>query len=264
MRVLSVQQPWAQLLITGNKAFEIRTWKTDFRGRIALHVSSALAPGAYQLAVDEPAYADAYARSGIGSLSDLRQLQKSAIVGTIEIADVQTRHDLADSLTGDEREMFETVDDDTFMWRMLKPIAFDPVAIKGKLNLWTLPDDVAAEVSRRERSAIAPIRADVISRARRAWQAAAAEEDRKLEQILGAPVIVSGPLRDFVGKTDSTRGAVLERLNAHLESNALASDAKDAIRVDAVLRKLLGGKKVRVTRGELVGALAKYTEDAGR
>jgi len=34
---LSVRQPWAELLISGRKTVEIRTWAPDYRGRLWLH-----------------------------------------------------------------------------------------------------------------------------------------------------------------------------------------------------------------------------------
>jgi hypothetical protein len=34
---LSIQQPWAELIISGKKSIEIRSWLTDYRGLIWLH-----------------------------------------------------------------------------------------------------------------------------------------------------------------------------------------------------------------------------------
>jgi len=34
---LSVQQPWAELIVSGRKTIEIRTWDTSYRGMIWLH-----------------------------------------------------------------------------------------------------------------------------------------------------------------------------------------------------------------------------------
>ena len=39
MKVLSIRQPWAWLIMTGLKDVENRTWNTDFRGRFAIHAS---------------------------------------------------------------------------------------------------------------------------------------------------------------------------------------------------------------------------------
>lgn len=37
--VLSIRQPWAEMILTGEKWCENRTWKTDFRGRLYIHAS---------------------------------------------------------------------------------------------------------------------------------------------------------------------------------------------------------------------------------
>lgn len=34
---LSVRQPWAELIISGRKPIEIRSWTTNYRGRIWIH-----------------------------------------------------------------------------------------------------------------------------------------------------------------------------------------------------------------------------------
>ena len=41
-RVLSVRQPWAQLIITGKKKIEYRTWSTPYRGTVAIRASSTM------------------------------------------------------------------------------------------------------------------------------------------------------------------------------------------------------------------------------
>lgn len=39
MKVLSLKQPWAELLVSGRKTLEIRKWKTKFRGEFLIHAS---------------------------------------------------------------------------------------------------------------------------------------------------------------------------------------------------------------------------------
>jgi len=36
-KVLSIKQPWIDLILTGEKTIEVRTWKTSYRGRLYLH-----------------------------------------------------------------------------------------------------------------------------------------------------------------------------------------------------------------------------------
>jgi hypothetical protein len=40
MKVLSLLQPWATLVMIGAKQFECRTWKTAHRGPMVIHASA--------------------------------------------------------------------------------------------------------------------------------------------------------------------------------------------------------------------------------
>ncbi len=39
LRVLSLLQPWASLLVFGEKMIETRSWRTNYRGPVAIHAS---------------------------------------------------------------------------------------------------------------------------------------------------------------------------------------------------------------------------------
>ena len=41
MRCLSVRQPWAWAICSGEKTIENRSWATDYRGTIAVHASAS-------------------------------------------------------------------------------------------------------------------------------------------------------------------------------------------------------------------------------
>ena len=41
MRVLTVRQPWASLIVLGHKNIENRTWSTRYRGPLLIHAASA-------------------------------------------------------------------------------------------------------------------------------------------------------------------------------------------------------------------------------
>ena len=42
MKVISIRQPWASLIVEGYKEFEFRNWKTKYRGEILIHASLAV------------------------------------------------------------------------------------------------------------------------------------------------------------------------------------------------------------------------------
>lgn len=42
MKVLTIRQPWATLIIQGDKRFEFRSWRTNFRGELLIHAGKAI------------------------------------------------------------------------------------------------------------------------------------------------------------------------------------------------------------------------------
>ncbi len=42
MKVLSLKQPWAELILQGKKRIETRKWNTKFRGEFLIHASKTL------------------------------------------------------------------------------------------------------------------------------------------------------------------------------------------------------------------------------
>lgn len=44
IRAISIRQPWAELILSGKKTIEIRSWATDYRGLLWLHTGLASSP----------------------------------------------------------------------------------------------------------------------------------------------------------------------------------------------------------------------------
>lgn len=45
MKVLTIKEPWATLIIEGYKLYEFRSWKTNYRGKILIHSGLSLDKG---------------------------------------------------------------------------------------------------------------------------------------------------------------------------------------------------------------------------
>lgn len=52
MKALSIRQPWASLIAEGYKTIELRTWKTNYRGPLAIHASKQDSSNEVYLALD--------------------------------------------------------------------------------------------------------------------------------------------------------------------------------------------------------------------
>ncbi len=115
---LSVQQPWAELLVSGRKSVEVRRWVTDYRGRLWLHASSKKRPE-------------------LEKLFELEGIYKGGFVGSINLAAVIP-------MTNDRWVQWRSKHLDPgqyehgmFAWLMKAPHRFHlPVEGKGQLRLF--------------------------------------------------------------------------------------------------------------------------------
>lgn len=90
MKALTIKQPWASLIIYGGKDIENRTWRTNVRGRIAIHSSNKSDEKDFQKAAEVV--------SRIGSEQAQRFLSFGAfptgvILGTVELTDCKCYDD---------------------------------------------------------------------------------------------------------------------------------------------------------------------------
>lgn len=123
MKALSIRQPWAWLIIHGDKDIENRTWHTKFRGRFLVHAAQGMT---------RREWSDAVVFCNEHRLvlpPHWSQLQRGGIIGSVELTD--------------------SVDTSTSPWYMgekgfvlsnPKPWAFTP--LKGRLGFFDVPAGV--------------------------------------------------------------------------------------------------------------------------
>ena len=141
MRVLSLTQPWAELVVLGEKRVETRDWATGYRGPLLIHASKGY-PRAAQVFRNDSVVEDALRRHGLL----VSPLPLGAIIGSVELVDCVP----VDSEKW--RGMVKRVDPREWIWGNLEPgqnpqrVAWMlqrarklPVAIPaaGSLGLWT-------------------------------------------------------------------------------------------------------------------------------
>ena len=132
MKVLSVQQPWASLIVAGIKTVENRTWKPSVMpGRILIHASKKTSLRAMN---NEPLewVQEILNEQTFGNLPDFPDMPSNAIIGYVTVEAVD--HDNANCIwasgeSGDERLWY---------WHLTDAHIFDePIRdVKGKLHLW--------------------------------------------------------------------------------------------------------------------------------
>lgn len=80
MKALSIQQPWAWLIVNGLKDIENRTWRSTFRGRVLVHAGKQIDAEAWEYFQHSWRFADIL-------LPQLDLIERGGIVGWVDIVD---------------------------------------------------------------------------------------------------------------------------------------------------------------------------------
>lgn len=132
MRAISLWQPWASLVVRGDKQYETRGWRTDYRGPLLIHAAKKI-----------DADIRWYCRDFADLLNDQQLLAENlpfgAIVGKVELVAVFRAEDIRSSLTEKELE-FGNYADGRFAWKLANPELFaEPVPFKGSQGFFEVP-----------------------------------------------------------------------------------------------------------------------------
>ena len=139
MKVLSVRQPWAWLIVAGYKDIENRTWSTPYRGELAIHASSSFDFFFFDLEDQtDPLYKYcALVRDHFGIKPGSRKITRnqhelSAIVGTVQLTACIIADDTSPDIPSDWCFYCG------YAWKMEQAEQWEkPITgIKGKLNIW--------------------------------------------------------------------------------------------------------------------------------
>ena len=151
MKILTLTQPWATLMAVGAKHIETRSWRTRYRGPVAIHAAKIFPPDCRALCLRPGSpILQTLARHGIESLAPLKAVV-GHIVAVVDLVDIcSTDLDLslmaARSLYGipDERH-FGNYSPGRFAWitRNVRRLA-RPIPFRGSLGLRDLPAAVEA------------------------------------------------------------------------------------------------------------------------
>lgn len=122
MKALTVKQPWAELIVSGAKDIENRTWRTNFRGRVLIHAAKIPVSSEELSAYPLPAlHRELRNYSLKGSTFSV-----CSIIGSVEIVDCVMNHPS------------EWAEKGVWNWVLAKPHKYEkPILnVKGKLSLW--------------------------------------------------------------------------------------------------------------------------------
>ena len=132
MKVLSVQQPWASLIVAGIKTVENRTWQPkQLPERILIHASKKTS---LRLMDKEPIewVQEIFNHQLFGNLPDFSNMPSNAIIGYVTVERIDKDNAYSVWAAG------ESNDEKLFYWHLTDAYVFDePITdVKGKLHLW--------------------------------------------------------------------------------------------------------------------------------
>lgn len=123
MKVLTIRQPWATLIVEGYKRFEFRSWKTNYRGDILIHAGKGI---------------DKEAMERLKKYLP-NDIPLGKIIGQATITDcIPMSEEFADMLYKENNDIYTTHSFSRnygFKLENVKKIEA-PIEVKGQLGLW--------------------------------------------------------------------------------------------------------------------------------
>lgn len=123
MKVLTIKQPWATLIMQGDKRFEFRSWQTKYRGDLLIHAGKGI---------------DKEAMKRLAKyLPDENPLGK--ILGKVTLVDcIRMCPEFKEMLLKENSDIYtKSSFSENFGWQVEDVQVFDePIEAKGHLSLW--------------------------------------------------------------------------------------------------------------------------------
>ena len=123
MKVLTIKQPWATLIMQQDKRFEFRSWQTKYRGDLLIHAGKG---------VDKEA---------MKRLSKYLpgELPYGKILGKVKLVDcIKMSTEFKEMLLKENSEIYtQSTFQENYGWQVSDVQVFEnPIEVKGHLSLW--------------------------------------------------------------------------------------------------------------------------------
>lgn len=126
MKVLTIKEPWASLILNKYKEYEFRTWKTNYRGKILIHSSKS---------VD---------KEELNNFNDLNiDYSNGEIIAIAEITDcILVDKQFDKELRNKNNLVYKHNHINQYAWKLenVKPVK--RIKINGKLGLWNYEGEI--------------------------------------------------------------------------------------------------------------------------
>lgn len=143
MKALSLLQPWASLVIFGEKEIETRSWRPsnkEIDTTIAIHASKAFNAEERQMALMSP-FREALKAHGFKTLGDV---PRGVILGTVRIVTFERSESVITQLATKELA-FGNYEEGRWGWRFADVRRIEPIACRGALSLWPVSEELLAQ-----------------------------------------------------------------------------------------------------------------------
>jgi hypothetical protein len=135
MRVISIRQPYALLIILGHKFYETRDWPTSYRGTILVHAAKTFGWSENKIATSHPIRE---------ALEPYQPLTLGALIGFVDIIDCFPTSNLTPFPKS--QEAFADFSRQ-YVWTLANPKRLArPHYFKGQLGFWEVHDDTAKKL----------------------------------------------------------------------------------------------------------------------
>ena len=122
MKVLTIKQPWASLIMLGLKKYEFRSWKTEYRGELLIHAGKGID------------------KDGMERLKKYipEDIPYEGIIGKVRLIDcIKTSPEFYDKVQKENKDIYaKSVFNQDYAWQMEVIEVYDNPIKKGKLRLW--------------------------------------------------------------------------------------------------------------------------------
>ncbi len=122
MKVLSIKNPWATLIVDGYKKYEFRSWKTNYRGKILIHSSLGIEKDMLERFKDY----------------NLECINGYIIGEAILIDCILVTNEFNEELLKIDKTVYGRANHEMkYAWKLENVIKYDkPIKAKGSLGLW--------------------------------------------------------------------------------------------------------------------------------
>lgn len=157
MKVISLLQPWASLVVMGHKRIETRSWNTSYRGEVLIHASlgKRYSKAPFTISCRELCYKTPFIKFIHPGSYD--ELPFGAIIGSVnldETVDTETINAFPFTLGGyhdltEQERAFGDYSQRRYGWYLSNPVKFEvPTPAKGSLSIWNFDESLLINFKR--------------------------------------------------------------------------------------------------------------------